>query len=137
MKKHWVPIIILMILVSNAWGQTYLSFNEQIDQIRETTRFRIGPFRLFPRILGRELGYDSNIYRQAYPISDFTFTIAPELGTYVLAGDSLILSFFYMPEYVFYRDTEELTGWNITYSPEIKWRLTFFSDDNLSSSSIK
>jgi hypothetical protein len=105
-------------------AQSYTPFSFEVDRILRITRLRAGPFRLYPRVLIDQIGYDTNIFRQNEdPVSDFTFTISPELQTFVLYKESFIVAFVINPEYVYYFDQNDLRGWNLSYSSWIKWRM--------------
>ena len=79
-----------MLTFNYASGQSYQIFQSQLEQIKERARWHIGPFRIYPTIQLRNIGYDNNVYYQREeddPISDYTATISPELNVYLLFRD--------------------------------------------------
>jgi len=115
--------IALVCIPSAAYGQGYRSFNYEFNQIVENTKWRIGPFRIFPQILLRNVGVDNNVYRQPErldPVKDFTFTISLPITTHLLVRDWMILSFLTTPEYVFFAHEERERSFNYSYMPAIK-----------------
>jgi len=115
--------IALVCIPSAVYGQGYRSFNYEFNQIVENTKWRIGPFRIFPQILLRNVGYDNNVYRQPdylNPIGDYTFTIGLPITAHLLVRDWMILSFTTTPEYVFFVQQERERSFNYNYRPAIK-----------------
>jgi hypothetical protein len=107
-----------------SYGQGYRTFREEAEEIARETRWRIGPFRLFPIMVLRNIGYDDNVYYQREddnPISDYTGTISPEIKVYLLYRNFLILSLTENPEYVHYFKQKRERRWNNTIVPEIKF----------------
>jgi hypothetical protein len=104
-------------------GQNYQSFNSELDVISQTTKWKIGPFRLAPLFLIRDLGYDTNIYgmrSEDHPVADTTATLSPRITAYLLFRNWLILSFLENPEYVYYFKEKSERSWNNSYSPALK-----------------
>jgi len=124
MPKRTILLLIVMFSILNSLqGQIYRSFEFEQNEIIEKTRFRIGPFRLFPRIMIQEFGHDDNVYRNTSdPVSDITFDLALDLKTALLFRDNLILSLSLAPEYVYFHEQADLRGWYRTYFPSLKWR---------------
>ncbi len=105
-------------------GQTYKTFRSEQKQITEKARWKIGPFRIYPAIQFRNIGYDDNVYYQREeddPISDYTATFSPHVKVYLLFHNNLILSLSENPEYVYYLEQKRERRWNNTISPEIKF----------------
>lgn len=104
------------------FSQTYQAFQAEKKYLIERTRWQIGPFRLFPRIMLKNIGYDDNVYyqREEYRVKDYTGTISPEIRVSVLFRNILILNFKENPEYVYYVHEERERRWNNSLSPEIK-----------------
>jgi len=127
MKKVFLFSMFLFIsfLVSvPIYGQGYRSFRWEQEQIVKRAKWRIGPFRLFPTINFRDIGYDDNVYYQRVedkPVSDFTGTFSPEIKVYFLFRNFLILSLTENAEYVYYFKQKRERRWNNTISPEIKF----------------
>jgi len=128
MRKHpFILILLVSFLLPLALeAQVYRPFRLELQEVIDNTRFRFGPFRLYPLIKFQEIGYDSNVFRDptdAEPSTDFTFTFSPELRVHTLVGNSLILTFTYNPEYVFYNDQTALRRLYHSYWTDIKWQL--------------
>jgi len=124
-KSHqaFVFIFLLLVSLSSAYGQTYRTFSSEQKQIIEKARWKIGPFRIYPAIQFRNIGYDDNVYYQREvdnPASDFTGTIAPEIKAYFLFRNYLILSLTESPEYVYYHKQKRERSLNNTLCPELK-----------------
>ena len=78
--------MILFLFPIIAYGQGYQSFDSELNQIKERTKWMLGPFRIYPAIRFRNVGYDSNVYFQREdnnPISDFTATISAQINVYL------------------------------------------------------
>jgi hypothetical protein len=118
-------LFMLSILMSiSASGQSYQSFRSELDQIARQTKWRIGPFRIYPAIRFRNIGYDDNVYYQREednPASDFTGTISPEINVYLLFRNYLILSFTENPEYVYYFKQKRERRFNNRFLPGFKF----------------
>lgn len=128
-KKSFLLTILIFIFTifclapGKVFAQSYQSFSSEMQQILERARFRIGPFRLYPRIQLRDIGYDDNVYYRGDdddPISDFTATLSPELRTYLLFRNYFIVSFTFNPEYVHYFKQARERRWNRNLIPEFK-----------------
>ena len=123
MKKAFVFIFLLLVLLSSMYGQTYSTFRSEQKQITEQARWKIGPFRIYPAVQFRNIGYDDNVYYQREeddPASDFTGTIAPEIKAYFLFRNTMILSLTESPEYVYYHKQKRERRLNNTLCPELK-----------------
>lgn len=107
-------------------GQSYHSFSWEINRIQQVTKWKMGPFRIYPVVNFRNIGYDNNVYRQREedsPIADFTATISPVVNTYVIIKNLVILDFSVNPEYVYYAKTEREKSFNLNYSTGFKFNL--------------
>jgi len=116
-------LLISFFLGSSAlFSQTYQSFQSEKRYIIERTKWKIGPFRLFPRLTLRNVGYDDNVYyqREDYKVRDYTGTLSPEIKISVLFRNLLIFSLKENPEYVYYLREDRERRWNNTFSPEFK-----------------
>jgi hypothetical protein len=105
-------------------GQSYVPFREEIETIRQQTRFRLGPLRLVPLIRLSDIGYDTNVYfadERREPVADFTATLSPELRGYWLGGGSLVLSIMENPEYVAYARESDLRSFTNSVSAGLRW----------------
>ncbi len=109
-----------------AWSQEYQTFSWERTNIEELTRWQVGPFRIYPRIRFREIGYDDNVYRQPEdesPIKDFTATISPEIRFFVIYKDWLILHLTENPEYVWFAQEARERSLNNRFSLGYKLHL--------------
>jgi len=123
MKRYLLFILLITISCSSVIGQSYYTFSSEMSGIAERTRFKIGPFRLYPTFRIRNIGYDDNVYyrrEQDDPISDYTATLSPELQVNVLFRNYLILSFTENPAYMFYFKQTRERSWNNSLSSQFK-----------------
>ncbi|MFH2043225.1 MAG: outer membrane beta-barrel protein, partial [Acidobacteriota bacterium] len=118
---------LLLACLSTAAGQSYESFQNEVDNIAENrSRFKFGPFRLYPLIRLTDFGYDGNVFRGQWdrdPVTDFTVTLSPSLDVNVLYHNWLILSLSESPEYIHYFKVSRERAWNNTIAPRIKMLL--------------
>jgi hypothetical protein len=117
----WGGIVISF--TSLTYGQNYQSFQAENEHIRDTAKWRIGPFRIFPRLQLRNIGYDDNIYdmrKDNNPISDYTATLSPQANIYLVYRNWLIFSFLENPEYVYFFKEKKERSFNNTFSPGMK-----------------
>lgn len=129
MKKATIVLIFtLLITGSSLFCQEYRPFSLHMANIIETTLFKLGPVRIYPVINFREIGYDSNIFRETQaqePTKDFTFTFSPEVQFNLLVGNSFVLSFVENPEYIFYSDQTDLRGFYNSFFIESRLRVFY------------
>jgi hypothetical protein len=126
MKKTFRLAAALLVLAaaSSLSGQSYRSFREEYDAIRERARLRLGPLRLVPAFRLSDAGYDSNVYFRENGggvVSDVTATLSPELRAYWLAGSSVILSVTENPEYLAYAREKALRAFSNSVSASLRW----------------
>jgi hypothetical protein len=124
MKKTTCLAALLVLLAgAHLSGQSYRSFREDYDGIRERAKLRFGPLRLIPAFRLSEAGYDSNVYFRepaSGVVSDATATFSPELRGYWLAGSSAIVSVTENPEYLFYAREEGLRAFTNSFSTGLR-----------------
>ncbi len=121
--SSFFSILLLLTFPIQTFGQGYRTFRRELEQINKKTRWRIGPFRIFPTINFRDIGYDGNVYYQREednPVSDYTATLSPQVKVYFLFHNKLIFSLTENPEYVFYLKQKRERLWNSNLSPEFK-----------------
>ena len=122
---YLITLFLIFLLGSiYSYAQGYRTFRWEQEQIIKRAKWRIGPFRLYPTIRLRKIGYDDNVYYQREednPVSDYTGTFSPEVKVYLLFRNFLILSLTENPEYVYYFKQKRERRWNNTISPEIKF----------------
>ena len=96
--------LFLMFLLGSIYshGQGYRTFRWEQEQIIKRAKWRVGPFRIYPTIQLRDIGYDDNVYNQRdedNPISDYTVTFSPQVKVYLLYRNFLILTLTEEPEW--------------------------------------
>jgi len=121
--KRVVGLVVLVVWLVPVWlyGQGYMSFRYEREQILSRVKFKIGPFRFYPLFQLRDIGYDDNVYYQREePVADYTGTLSPQIKAYFLFRNILILSFTENPEYVYYLKQKRERRWNNIFYPEFK-----------------
>lgn len=139
-KPKGIFFLLIFLLPSLGFAQSYRTFEYERDQIIERTKFRLGPFRVYPAIQLKDIGYDDNVYlnrEEDDPISDYTATISPQMKTYLLFRNFFIFSFTENPEYVYFLEQKRERRWNNILSLDFKFlffhRFVFggsYSDSN-------
>ncbi|HEK86594.1 MAG: outer membrane beta-barrel protein [Candidatus Saccharicenans sp.] len=89
----------------------------------EQAALRFGPLKLQPAIFIREAGYDTNIYYQPQPVSDFWLTAGPALNSYLMVKRKIIVHFFESPQYVFFLKTKRERTWNNYFNGDVSLSL--------------
>jgi hypothetical protein len=125
MKKTLSLAAALLVLLAGVRlsGQSYRSFREDYDGIKEKAKLRFGPLRLIPAFRLSEAGYDSNVYfREAGNgvVSDLTAAFSPELRGYWLGSGSVILSLTENPEYLFYAREKGLRAFTNSFAAGLR-----------------
>jgi hypothetical protein len=125
MKKTISLVITVFVALAGVRlsGQSYRSFREEYDAIREQVRLRLGPLRLVPAFRLSEAGYDSNVYFReegSAVVPDATATLSPELRGYWLVGSSAILSVTENPEYLFYAKEKGLRAFSNSFTAGLR-----------------
>jgi len=127
MRRLFSIVISLLILISTTlFSQSYQTFQSEIREITQRARWHLGPFRIYPTIQLRNVGYDDNVYRKREednPISDYTATLSPQFRVYLLFKNWIILTFSENPEYVYFIKEKRERSFNNSYSPGIKFLL--------------
>ena len=111
------------VLTTLSHAQFYQPFQQELDLALTKARWRVGPFRLYPTIQFRDIGYDNNIYRMREndePIADFRATISPEIKAYLLYRDWMIFTFTENPEYVFFAKETRERSFNNEFNADLK-----------------
>ena len=119
-------VLIFLAAAPQGFGQSYQVFQNELETVKESAKWHLGPLRFYPLFRMRDIGYDDNVYRQREqddPVSDYTATLSPEINTFFLFRDTMILSFMERPEYVFYSGQKRERRWNNTFSPQVKMLL--------------
>jgi hypothetical protein len=131
--RFFVVAVLLSVSVAIAFGQDYVSFEAERNDITTRAKLRFGPFRFLPALQLKNIGYDNNVYYRQVgetPVGDYTGTLSPEIKGYVLLGRSLILAFTENPEYLHYARQTRLRTFTNSYAP--KARLMLFNRLTLS-----
>ncbi len=87
-------------------AQSYQNFSDEYQRILTRTRWKLGPFRIYPTITIRDVGFDDNLYfgsDSGEPKKDFTATLSPEVRAYWPLRNTLILYARENPEYAYYQ----------------------------------
>lgn len=84
---------------------------EQIRRDMEESRFRLGPFRILPRLLVNNTGYDSNVFGSAdHEVSDWTADVGIGVHAILPAGSKVYFVADAVPSYIWYsRFSQERT----------------------------
>jgi len=118
-----ISLCLLILFSSITYSQSYQTFQSEIREITQRAKWHLGPFRIYPTLQFRDIGYDDNVYRKREednPISDYTATISPQVRVYLLFRNWLILSFMENPEYVYFVKEKRERSFNNNYSPSLK-----------------
>jgi hypothetical protein len=90
--------------------------DEQIQEDLKNSRVRLGPFRVQPRFLLRDLGYNNNVYgTPENPVSDWTTTVAAGAHWTLPFGSKAYFVGNAMPEYTYYEKLTERRFFGGTY----------------------
>ena len=107
--KRFPPVLALAVLLAAAAGrlpgQSYQTFRDEFEAIRSKSGLQLGPLKVLTTLKIADFGYDSNILyrpREEGAVSDTVATLSPEIKTFWLVGNFVILSFTENPEYDFY-----------------------------------
>jgi hypothetical protein len=120
MKKNRAAAVVLLFLCAagRLAGQSYRTFQADLDEIRSATGFRLGPLKILPVFRLSDVGYDSNVYyrdREEAAVSDYTARTSLDVKAAWLLGNSIILSATEDPEYVYYLHEKELRTFANSY----------------------
>lgn len=126
MKGKIILMITVLFASSFAFAQSYIGFKNERNQVIENTKFRIGPFRIYPLFLFRDIGYDNNVYgerEEDNPVADYTATVSPRLRASLLFRNFFILSITENPEYLYFFKEKRERRWNNILSVDVKMLL--------------
>lgn len=89
--------------------QRLVPASEQLRQELESARYNVGPFRLSPRLLFRDLGYNNNVFgtSEGEPVGDWTATVAAGAHWTLPFGPKTYLRGDVIPEYSWYRKLDQ------------------------------
>ena len=107
-------------------GQTYRSFREEYEAVRQQKGLRLGALKLAPRFRLTDVGYDSNVYFRpegGRVVGDATATLSPELRGFWLGGGSLILTVTENPEVLAFAREKALRAFSNSFAAGLRWLL--------------
>ena len=116
--------VMLIVASVGGYGQDYQSFSLELSQIEQNARWRFGPFRIYPSLQLRNIGYDNNVYQMSEeddPIGDYTATISLPFTFYLPFRNWMIAYFDISPGYDFYLNEKQQSGFIYSYSPGIRF----------------
>ncbi len=89
---------------------------EQIRLDLEASRWHLGPFRVQPRLLIRDLGYSDNVFGTPdEPVSDWSATVAAGAHWTLPMGRKVYIVGNVLPEYTYYKKLSERRSFTGTY----------------------
>jgi len=94
--------VLLALTASLLPAQTYVSFRDEWESVTMKAPWTLGPFRLFPGLSLRNVGYDDNVFFESAPKPDYTGTFSPDLRIYLPVGGTILLFGSANPEYTYY-----------------------------------
>jgi hypothetical protein len=78
--------------------------------------WRLGAVRVQPWLGLRDVAYIDNVFGSADdPQSDLTLTFGAGLKAYLPVGEKVVLAAHILPEYVWWRDNDQLSDWHYRY----------------------
>lgn len=129
-EKPKISLFFLAMLVVNFGLFSFLQAEtwkaRQLRLAWEQSAWRFGPLRIQPAIFIREAGYDSNIYYQPQPVSDFWLTAGPAADAYLMVKKRIIIHMFESPQYVFFLKTKRERTWNNYFNGDVSISLNRF-----------
>ena len=121
--KKILVVVFSAWLAGTAFGQSYRGFRDESENIAKNAWLRLGPFRLYPSLALRNIGYDDNIYFEGPAVADYTAAVSPSITCYYPLRSSLILSFMDNPEYQFYLRQKSQRTFTNSYALGLKYLL--------------
>jgi hypothetical protein len=113
---------VLTLAASGRLGaQSYRSFFGEYETIVKEARLSFGPFRIFPALRLKNVGYDDNVYfGSAGTTPDYTATVSPEVRIFLPVRQRWILWLSENPEYAFFLRERDLRGWTNSASAGVR-----------------
>lgn len=84
---------------------------QQLEKSLGNAPWRLGPIRLQPHLVLRDVGYVDNVFPSGRKVSDITATGGVGLKAYLPVGNKFTLAAHVLPEYVWWKRFTELSGW--------------------------
>jgi len=122
--RGFVYFMVLIVASVCVYGQNYQTFGSELERIAENARWRFGPFRIYPSLQLRNVGYDNNVYQMSEeddPIGDYTATLSLPFTFYLPFRNWMIAYFDVNPGYDFYLNEKQQSGFNYSYSPGVRF----------------
>jgi hypothetical protein len=111
--------IFLLPCRSLAWGKTWMGMN--LEQIVNTARWKMGPFRSNAVFRFGNAGYDSDIFfgQRLNPVPDTTFAAGPELSVYLPLAKGIVFDISEIPQYVYFLQAKTERAWNNAFRGQV------------------
>lgn len=111
---------------SYAWGKTWLG--RDLERQIDSASFNLGPFRIYPRFVLSNAGYDSDIYYGATPepVKDYTFTAGPAFNVYLPLKKRIIFHIYESPQYVYFKETARERNWDNYFQGQVHFLFNRF-----------
>jgi hypothetical protein len=119
--KKILVVVFSVWLGGHAFAQSYRGFREESEGIAKNAWLRLGPFRFYPLLALKNIGYDDNIYFEGPAVADYSGAISPAINVYLPVRGSLILSFMDNPEYLFYWKEKNQRTFTNSYALGMKY----------------
>lgn len=128
--SFWIPMLCMVFSqIMNPFplcSQTYQTFHSELENIRENVKWRFGPFRIFPSLQLRNVGYDNNIYQMREvddPIGDYTAALSLPFNFYLPYRSWIITYLEVSPGYDLFINEVNQRGINYRFSPGVRFLL--------------
>jgi len=122
-RKKCLIIALIFFLDLSVYGQSYRGFQDEFNDIFRKARITLGPFRFYPLVQIRNIGYDTNTQFGDNATPDYTGTLSAEANVYLPFRNSLILSFQDSPEYNYYLRQRDRRIFTNSYAFSVKYLL--------------
>jgi len=113
-------------LAAASSAQSYQIFADEYQRILTETRWKLGPFRIYPALAIRDVGFDDNLYfgtDEGKPVKDFTATVSPEVRIYWPLRTRLLLYVRENPEYAYFRKESYQRSFTNSYGAGFRYLL--------------
>jgi hypothetical protein len=126
MNRAWKRLVVAVVLITasrmataqfpqyippGALGIPEVEDRQELEKSLGNAPWRLGPLRLQPHIVVRDVGYVDNVFPSGRKVSDFTATGGVGLKAYLPVGNKFTLAAHVLPEYVWWEKFGELSGW--------------------------
>jgi hypothetical protein len=119
-----IPAILLLLAVVSCplRAQQYVAFSSEMDDIRTSASWKLGPFNIFNRFI-LNYGHDNNLYGSEPPKKPVTanfISAGLPIRTVLVFRDWLIFEVAASPRYEYFFDIPTERALNISFSPRVK-----------------